>query len=409
MQLNRRLVMTGGVTSAAASLFAIRAGSVSTPAGPPASDPPECGGCLFWETPADLSHRLIIFPERTAVERVHLRGIVFESDGRTPARDVIMYAYHTDETGTYSKRGDEPRDSYAWWHGKQRGWLRTNARGEYEIETIRPAPYPTRDEPAHIHAVVKAPSQKHETNIADFVFVGDPLLTPRFWRNTADWWRGMGIYQDPNYGGVTLRQTAAGMWQGERNITLPAELDLPSPDSGRAILSENPAFKPQHVWGPDRGTATCPMSVYGDRPGVLYWVNSDTDWAGVRTWASWLDELSNELGRDRFKGYLIYTNPARLSDRDIEARLSSLGQELGLSALAVTYVTSVEDKKSGAILNAINPNSTNTFIVHNNRTVTNKFVNFSPSTQSFALLRQAVRRAERDAEMFVMRSQYTLG
>lgn len=147
------------------------------------------------------------------------------------------------------------------------------------------------------------------------------------------------------------------------------------------------------------------MSVYGDRPGVLYWVNSDTDWEGVRAWASWLDELSSDLGRDRFKGYLIYTNPARLSERDIEAKLSSLGQELGLSALAVTYVTSVADETSGAILNAINPTTTNTFIVHNNRTVTNKFVNFSPSTQNFALLQQAVRRAERDAEMFAVRSR----
>lgn len=33
--------------------------------------------------------------------------------------------------------------------------MKTNAKGEYQFATIKPAPYPGGMEPAHIHLVVK--------------------------------------------------------------------------------------------------------------------------------------------------------------------------------------------------------------------------------------------------------------
>jgi len=366
-------------------------------------DPPECGCCVIRDAPAGLSHRAKLFPERTGVERVRIRGGVFASDGKTPARDAILYFYHTDETGSYTKRGDEPRDSFAWWHGKHRGWLNTNERGEYEIDSVKPAPYPDRSEPAHIHATIKSPLQKHCYNIADFVFQNDELLTAEFWNNTERYWRSLGIYQDPNYGGVRLVKNADGVWEGVRNITLVPEFDVPKTVSGRDILDESPAFEPQHAWGPDKGSHACPMCKYGYQPGVLFWVNSDANPGQVEKWATCLEELSVERGDKNFKAYLIYTNPANLSREQLETKLAAFGLQLNLKKVAVTYVPSATDKATDTHLNKINPATENTVIVYNNRKVVDKFVNLEFTEQNVALLKSAVKRAGTDKELYAVK------
>jgi protocatechuate 3,4-dioxygenase beta subunit len=369
---------------------------------PPAeqSDMPSCECCLIRDAPANISYKAVLFPERTNVERVLIRGIIFESDGKTPAKNTIMYFYHTDETGRYSKRGDEPRNSFAWWHGKQRGWLKTNERGEYEINTIKPAPYPQNDAPAHIHAIIRSPVQKHCYSISDFVFRDDKLLTAKFWEHTEKWWRSMGIYQDPNYGGINLTKNTAEIWEGTRDIISFPEIDMPKIPSGCDILAESPAFEPQHAWGPDKGSHACPMCKYGYQPGVLFWVNSDANFAEVEKWAKWLEELSVELGDANFKGYLIYTNPKRLRRAQLEAKLAALGQKLNLKKIAVTYVPSADDRATDTYLNRINPATENTFIVYNNRKVADKFVNFKFNEQNIALLRASVKRAGNEKELY---------
>lgn len=364
------------------------------------SEPPECGCCVIRDAPLVLTHQARLFPDRPNVERVLIRGVMFESDGKTPAKNVVMYFYHTDETGRYTKRGDEPRNSFAWWHGKQRGWLKTNERGEYEIDTVKPAPYPDGSEPAHIHAVVKSPTQKHCYDIADFVFQDDKLLTAKFWEHTEKWWRSIGIYQNPNYGGVKLTKNNAGLWEGMRNIGLFQEIDTPKIASGREIFAESPAFDPQHAWGPDKGSHACPMCKYGYQPGVLFWVNSDENWNEAEAWAKWLEDLSVQLGDKNFKGYLIYTNPKKLTAEQLETKLSALGQKLNLKKIAVTYVPGADDKKTYTYLNQINPATGNTFIVYNNRKVADKFVNFEFNEQNTALLKSSVQRAGKEKEMY---------
>lgn len=364
------------------------------------SDMPACGCCLTRDAPANLSHKAALFPERTNVERILIGGVIFESDGRTPAKNAVMYFYHTDETGRYTKRGDEPRNSFAWWHGKQRGWLKTNDRGEYEINTVKPAPYPENDEPAHIHAIIKSPVQKHCYSIADFVFQDDKLLTSKFWENTKNWWRSIGIYQDPNYGGIKLTKNNSGLWEGVRNITSFPEFDVPKIVSGLDILAESPAFEPQHVWGPDKGSHACPMCKYGYQPGVLFWVNSDANQDEVEKWAKWLEELSFQLGDGNFKAYLIYTNPKKLPRQQLETNLAAFGQKLDLKKIAVTYVPSADDKATDTYLNRINPATENTFIVYNNRKVADKFVNFKFNEQNIALLKTSVKRAGNEKELY---------
>lgn len=106
--------------------------------------------------------------------KLKLTGTVFQSDGKTPAKDVILYVYHTDRTGIYPKRGDE--SGWARRHGYLRGWIKTDQSGRYTFYTFRPAAYPDRTEPEHIHLTVKEPD-RNEYYLDDFVFKDDPMLT----------------------------------------------------------------------------------------------------------------------------------------------------------------------------------------------------------------------------------------
>lgn len=71
------------------------------------------------------------------------------ADGVTPASGVVIYLYHTDQTGHYPKKGDEK--GWGSKHGYLRGWVKTDRKGFYKFVTLRHATYPGRDEPGHIH------------------------------------------------------------------------------------------------------------------------------------------------------------------------------------------------------------------------------------------------------------------
>lgn len=163
---------------------------------------PDCEWCGTAEAPEALSWRTTIAGPDEPGEPLVLSGTVYQPDGRTPARDVVLYAYHTNREGVYPKRGGETGNARR--HGYLRGWLRTNNRGQYEITTIRPGSYPTRSEPAHIHVTVKAPG-KEEYWIDDFVFEGDPLLQ-------EEDRQGSGV--------VRLTRDAQGRWTARRDIVL---------------------------------------------------------------------------------------------------------------------------------------------------------------------------------------------
>lgn len=103
--------------------------------------------------------------------KLRINGTVFQSDAKTPAADVIVYYYHTDQQGLYAKRS--AADPV---HGYIRGWVKTGADGRYAIYTNRPAPYPDSSMPAHVHVIIKEPGVQ-EYYIDELVFDDDPLLT----------------------------------------------------------------------------------------------------------------------------------------------------------------------------------------------------------------------------------------
>lgn len=103
-----------------------------------------------------------------------ISGTVYKSDGRTPAKDVVLYVYHTDQTGRYTNRHNE--EGWAGRNGYVKGWVKTNEKGQYKFYTLKPAPYPGATIPAHIHPIVKEPG-KNEYYIDEYLFEGDPFLT----------------------------------------------------------------------------------------------------------------------------------------------------------------------------------------------------------------------------------------
>ena len=136
-----------------------------------------------------------------------INGTVYKADGKTPAPDVVLYLYHTNEKGIYPKKGNEK--GWAKRHGYLRGWVKTNQKGEYKFGSLRPAPYPGRDEPAHIHVTIKEPGI-NEYYIDEILFSDDPLLTSEK-RAKLENRGGSGIIKIVDVG---------NMYKGERNIYL---------------------------------------------------------------------------------------------------------------------------------------------------------------------------------------------
>lgn len=143
--------------------------------------------------------------------KLAINGTVYHADG-TPAAGVILYIYHTDQTGVYPTRVDEK--GWARRHGYLRGWMKTDAKGEYKFFTLKPAPYPGGRTPAHIHAIIKEPG-KSEYYIDDYLFDDDPMLTEEDRNNLPDR-GGSGILKIPaNYEGRNALKSERNIYLGK--------------------------------------------------------------------------------------------------------------------------------------------------------------------------------------------------
>ena len=137
-----------------------------------------------------------------------ITGTVYQPDGIKPAKDVIVYAYHTNEKGIYPTKGNEK--GWARRHGYLRGWVKTDSQGKYSFYSFKPASYPSRTEPAHVHLIIKEPD-KNEYWIYSIEFHGDPLLTSEKIRQK---------HQRGGSGIVNLSKQADGYIRCKRDIIL---------------------------------------------------------------------------------------------------------------------------------------------------------------------------------------------
>lgn len=136
-----------------------------------------CEGCeAIYEYDTKLLTPIDTLPLfKTNEPQLHITGTVYQRDGKTPAKNIILYIYQTNRDGIYETQGSEK--GWAKRHGFIRGWVKTGQDGKYTFYTFKPASYPNRKEPEHIHITVKEPN-KNEYYLDEYVFDDDPLLTP---------------------------------------------------------------------------------------------------------------------------------------------------------------------------------------------------------------------------------------
>ena len=328
---------------------------------------PEDVSVIFDETPSHLTCSTSIAGLNEPGERIRISGIVYEPDGRTPAKNVVLYFYHTNDKGIYAKSGKEPRSSMSWWHGYNRGWIKTNEKGEYVITSIKPKPYPSQSEPAHIHVVVNSPSQRQPYDLGAITFKGDPLATEKYWYQVEQ-------HGHPRDGGTELRKNDNNILEGRRNFTLYAQYDNSPLHSGLNAGDECPTFTPVHFTGPDKGTKVCPMCKYGYRKGVMAWINFD-DIKVINELAHSFEREAVSYAAKEFKGFIIFMNPAGLSNEEIESKIVA-----NYKSKSVAFLT-IPASEAEAVYNRYrlnrHPEVKSTVIYFERRLVTKKTVHRS--------------------------------
>jgi len=161
-----------------------------------------CSKCI---APPSMLARITIADAAEPGDRLVMSGTIFQPDGKTPADGVVLYVYHTDNTGYYSK-DDDP------YNPRLRGWMKTGPDGKYEFDTIKPAPYPHRTTPAHVHAQIYS-DKIPEYGIDEYWFEGDRFINDAQKKLLLTGRGGPGSI-------VKLSRDANGVLQGSRDILL---------------------------------------------------------------------------------------------------------------------------------------------------------------------------------------------
>lgn len=348
-----------------------------------------CEGCelMYVEIPKNISSEHTSVGWREGKQKLILTGKVLKIDGKTPASDVVIYYWHTDDNGLYSSDNQTPNQAKE--HGKLRGWVKSDKNGNYTIKTSRPAAYPNDNMPQHIHLSIKEPDITNEY-YADLYFDDDPFY----------------LNHKKKYGKIDragteiLRIVLDNHIQiAEHNIVLGLNIpDYPKNikaeiQSGLNIGEDQPSFMPFHAFGPDKGTRTCPVCKYGRYHGIVYFVGDNPNWYDIK---KWLKQLDNEsVKREKYlKTYFVYGNSKNYNKQSRQKELEKIGRELGLQKIALTFVPKFSDIESEANLNKINAAVENTFIIYKHRTIVDKYLNLKPTDKNFKLIAEILDKTK---------------
>ncbi len=105
------------------------------------------------------------------VNKLMITGTIYENDGKTPAKDVILYICQPDEDGNYELKKDSKRKRYVY----HRAWIKTDADGRYTFYTFMPGANRYVKELKQIQRIIKVPGQP-EKELNSFFFNDDPLI-----------------------------------------------------------------------------------------------------------------------------------------------------------------------------------------------------------------------------------------
>ncbi|EPR70368.1 hypothetical protein ADIWIN_3724 [Winogradskyella psychrotolerans RS-3] len=156
---------------------------------------------------------------RSKASKLKLTGIIYQSDGITPAKDVILFIEQPDEDGDFDLRNTG--DARYVFH---RSWVKTDADGRYTLYTFVPGGDRRYNQMQQIFPLVKEPS-KEEYKVDSFLFDEDPLLTKTCRKRMA---------KKGDINRILKLKTEDGIFVAERNITLKAEENIAK------IINRNP-------------------------------------------------------------------------------------------------------------------------------------------------------------------------
>jgi protocatechuate 3,4-dioxygenase beta subunit len=129
------------------------------------------------EAPASASSTGRVAPQGEPGTPLTVSGIVVGRDGE-PIAGASLYVYQTDHEGYYGvKPASDNRNP------RLKLFLRSDARGGWSFETIKPGSYPNSRVPPHIHFEVSASGRAPK--IFEIVFEGDQFVTPEMRTNPS--------------------------------------------------------------------------------------------------------------------------------------------------------------------------------------------------------------------------------
>ena len=140
--------------------------------------------------------------------KLKITGTIYESDGVTPAKNVLLFVNQMDENGNFELRRHNKKR-----YVHHRGWVRTDEDGKYTLYTFVPGSYIHGKELKQIYPVVKEPN-KPEYKIETFLFDDDPQLTEKCRTKVEQ--------TDPQR--ILKLDKKEGLWVATRDIILGKEI-----------------------------------------------------------------------------------------------------------------------------------------------------------------------------------------
>lgn len=122
-------------------------------------------------TDQEISNTDTIPGFESKINKLKISGTIYENDGITPAKGVILYIEQADENGDFELRKE---NDVRYVHN--RGWIRTDANGQYTFYTYVPGNDRRYNQMQQLFPIIKEPT-KPEYAIGTFLFDEDPLLS----------------------------------------------------------------------------------------------------------------------------------------------------------------------------------------------------------------------------------------
>ena len=140
-------------------------------------------------------------------QKLKITGTIYENDGITPAKNVMLFIHQTDENGEFElKRQNKKR------YVHHRGWIKTDADGKYTFYTFVPGEFIYGGDLKQILPIIKEPN-KPEYKIETFLFDDDPKLAGKCRLKVED--------TNPNR--ILRLNKKEGLFEAKRDIILGAE------------------------------------------------------------------------------------------------------------------------------------------------------------------------------------------